>query len=215
MFKNVASQKISLTAFDSATGIKKSGDAANITAYVNKDWGGVTVLGDTSATEIDATNAKGQYLFDLTQAESNGNALEFTGKSSTSGIEIVPKLIYTVPPNFSTLVIDSSGNITTVTNLTNAPSDSTGVTSIIATLAGSLTAQEISDAVLDGVFADSIPAVGSLPSLRQFGYMLHQFFMNRARSGTTITVYKANGTTPLFTMTINSSSSPTTLSRTT
>src|ERR1051325_6245319 len=97
MFKNVASQKIALFAFDYSTGAPKTGDAANITAYVNKDWAGVNALGDTSASEIDSTNAKGWYLFDLTQAETNADALNFTAKSSTSNVAIVGQLIQTSP----------------------------------------------------------------------------------------------------------------------
>lgn len=111
MFKNVASQKIALFALDSATGKGKPGDAANITAYVSKDSGAVTVLGDTSATEMDATNAKGWYLFDLTQGETNGDQLLYSGKSSTSGIEIVGQLVFAVPPNFTSLSIASAGRV--------------------------------------------------------------------------------------------------------
>lgn len=109
MFKNVASQKIVFVAWDSATGLLKTGDAANLTAYVSKDAGAVTVLTDTSATEMDATNAKGCYSFDVSQSESNGNMLLFTCKSSTSGIQLDPVLAFTVPANFTALVIDSSG----------------------------------------------------------------------------------------------------------
>ncbi len=109
MFKNVASQKIALFAFDYSTGAPKTGDAANITAYVNKDWAGVNVLGDTSASEIDSTNAKGWYLFDLTQAESNADLLLFTAKSSTSNVTVVGRDIQTVPANFGAFVINSSG----------------------------------------------------------------------------------------------------------
>jgi hypothetical protein len=70
--KNVGSQKIIFFAFDSTTNTPKTGDAANITGYISKDFGAVTVLGDTSATEMDATNAKGYYLFDVTQTNTPG-----------------------------------------------------------------------------------------------------------------------------------------------
>lgn len=109
MFKNVASQKIVFVAWDSATGLLKTGDAANLTAYVSKDGGSVTVLGDTSASEMDATNAKGCYSFDVAQSESNGDMLLFTCKSSTSGIQLDPVLVFTDPANFTKLVIDSNG----------------------------------------------------------------------------------------------------------
>lgn len=94
MLKNVAT-KIALFAFDTTTGAAKTGDAANITAYVSKDYGAVTVLGDTSATEMDSTNAKGWYLFDVAQAESNADALLFTAKSTTSNVSIVGQYIFT------------------------------------------------------------------------------------------------------------------------
>lgn len=108
MFKNVAT-KIAVFAFDTTTGAAKTGDAANITAYVSKDYGAVTALADTSATEMDSTNAKGWYLFDVAQGETNADALLFSGKSSTANISIVGQLIFTTPNRFSTLVIDSAG----------------------------------------------------------------------------------------------------------
>lgn len=113
MFKNVANQKLIVFAFDSTTNIPKTGDAANITAYVSKDYGAVTVLGDTSATEMDSTNAKGYYLFDLTQSETNANCLMFSAKSATSNIVVLgaPSIIFTDPANYSTLSVDSSGRI--------------------------------------------------------------------------------------------------------
>jgi hypothetical protein len=109
MYKNVAGQKVTLLAIDTATGAPKTGDGGNITAYVNKDNAGVTVLADTSATEDDATNSPGTYTFDLAQAETNADKLVFSGKSSTSGVRIVPKEIYTRPPNFGALAITAGG----------------------------------------------------------------------------------------------------------
>jgi hypothetical protein len=99
MFKNVVSQKIQLFAFDTTTGAPKTGDAANITAYVSKDHGGVTVLGDTSAAEMDAVNAKGVYVFDLTQAETNADELTFTAKSTTANVSVTPRFVSTWPLN--------------------------------------------------------------------------------------------------------------------
>jgi F420-0:gamma-glutamyl ligase-like protein len=86
-----------LLVIDSATSRPKTGDAANLTAYVSIDAGTFTALTDTSATEMDATNAPGLYLFDLTQAETNGDHLLFTGRSSTSGVDVVPQLFVTFP----------------------------------------------------------------------------------------------------------------------
>lgn len=113
MFKNIASQKLIVYAFDSTTNLPKTGDSANLTAYVSKDYGSVTVLGDTSATEMDSTNAKGYYLFDLTQAETNADCLMFSAKSSTANIVVIatPAVCYTVPANFTASSIDSNGRV--------------------------------------------------------------------------------------------------------
>lgn len=111
MFKNTASQKITFLVIDTATNLPKTGDAANLTAYVSIDDGTVTVLGDTSASELDATNAPGLYAFDCTQAETNGDKLVFSGKSSTSGVRVVPVLVYTLPASFTAL------NVTNVNTL--------------------------------------------------------------------------------------------------
>lgn len=98
MFKNVAAKFI-VFGFDATTNLPKTGDAANITAYVSKDYGTVTVLADTSATEMDATNAPGYYLFDAAQGETNGDCLMVSAKSSTSNIKVLgaPAVIYTRP----------------------------------------------------------------------------------------------------------------------
>jgi hypothetical protein len=95
MYKNTASQKVALFSFNTSNGLPKTGDASNMTGYVTKDWGTVTVLGTSTPTEMDATNAPGWYVFTLTQAETNADALLFTAKSSTSLISVVGQLLFT------------------------------------------------------------------------------------------------------------------------
>lgn|SRR5678816_3759556 len=109
MQKNVASQKLIVYVFDSTTNLPKTGDAANLTAYVSKDYGTVTVLGDTTATEMDATNAKGYYLFDLTQGETDGHTLLFSCKSATANMVCLamPSVVFTTPPSFNTLTTNT------------------------------------------------------------------------------------------------------------
>ena len=110
MFKNVTGQKIQLFAFDYSTGAPKTGDSANLTAYIEKDGAGsMTALGDTSATELSATNAPGWYEFDVTQSESNADMILFTAKSSTANVSVVGARVFTRPNRFTTMVIDSAG----------------------------------------------------------------------------------------------------------
>jgi hypothetical protein len=114
VFKNVASQRVYVFAFDSTTNLPKTGDGAQITAYIAKDYATtVTQLTDTSATEVDNANAKGLYAFDISQTETNADAILVTGKSTTSNIVVIgaPAMIYTLPNNFTTTSIDSNGRL--------------------------------------------------------------------------------------------------------
>lgn len=94
LFKNVASQKIHVYAYDSTTGAAKTGDAGNITGYVSLD-GTANAIDDTNPTEVDATNMPGLYVFDLTQAETNCDAFALVAKSSTANIRIEPIIGFT------------------------------------------------------------------------------------------------------------------------
>lgn len=141
MFKNLTGQKVTLLAIDTSTNAPKTGDSANLIAYVSKDDGAVTVLTDTSATELDATNAPGMYSFDVSQTECNADKLLFTGKSSTANIKIVPLLLYTRANNINDLVIDGSGNLTAgiTGNMTGNLSGSVGsVTGAVASVTGAV-----------------------------------------------------------------------------
>ena len=108
MERNVSSQYLTLFAFDYSTGAPKTGDQANLTPYVSVDDGAVTVLTNAGATQLDATNAPGMYKWLLTSGETNGTKLIFTCKSSTANVSIVPQVIYTTPPNFSLMKLDTS-----------------------------------------------------------------------------------------------------------
>lgn len=69
--------------------------------------------------------------------------------------------------------------------------------------------------VLTATLADSIPADGTRPSIAQALYMITQFLMERSVSGTTVTVKKADGSTTLLTLTLNSATAPTSITRAT
>lgn len=100
--KNVTSQKWMVFAFDETNHTPVTGDAANITAKISQDWGTRNASNDTNPTELE----DGYYLFDLTQAETNGNALNIFPESSTGNVQVKgePVTIYTVPENFHGLL---------------------------------------------------------------------------------------------------------------
>lgn len=98
IYKNKASQKLAVFAVDS-TGAAKTGDAANITAQISLNGGACAATNDTNPTELDAADAKGIYLFDLTQAETNADLVIVSAVSVTSGVTLRPAIIYTEPEN--------------------------------------------------------------------------------------------------------------------
>jgi hypothetical protein len=75
--------------------------------------------------------------------------------------------------------------------------------------------QSTAAAALTATVADSVPADGSRPSIAQGIYMLVQFLLERSVSGTTMTVYKPDGSTALLTVTLNDGSAPTAVTRAT
>jgi hypothetical protein len=103
MFKNAA-QHCFVYAYDLTTGTPKTGDAANITAYIVLDDGTPAAVADTNPTQVDATNMPGLYRFDLTAAETNGDAFALVAKSVTANIQIEPVIGWT---SSQTITIES------------------------------------------------------------------------------------------------------------
>lgn len=83
--KNVASQKWVVFAFDRTDNTPKTGDAAQITAKITKDYGSATAVTDTNPTEIE----DGYYIFDLAKAETNADILLILPESSTGDIQVI------------------------------------------------------------------------------------------------------------------------------
>ena len=112
MEKNVASQKWAVFAFDRADNTPKTGDAANITAKLSKNGAAGAATNDVNPTELES----GYYVFDLLQAETNYNHLAIIPVSATADIQVIgcPVSIYTSPPYFNALGIESDGDLTKV-----------------------------------------------------------------------------------------------------
>lgn len=117
MIRNVASQKWRVYAWDATTGLPKTGDAANISAKIQIDDGAEATTNDTAPTEVQATNQKGYYEFDLTQAETNGAKLSLAPQSSTANIVVIacPPVVYTIPSGLSDLTIANNAVASNVT----------------------------------------------------------------------------------------------------
>ena len=134
IFKNTASQKLRVFAFADPghatldAGEPVTGDAAQITARTAVDNAALGASNDTNPAEIDATNAKGYYEFDLTQAETNGDIIEFYAQSSTAGVQVV-----------------TVGGSNQMTHSPNLPGMFVGIT-VLAEWLGAIAGKQASDA---------------------------------------------------------------------
>ena len=107
IYKNVASQKLAVYAYDSTDASSKINDQASITAQISKDGAATAATNDTNPTQLDATDAPGIYLFDMTQAETNADLIILFAKSSTSNILLEPLTIYTTPGNSTAIDVNA------------------------------------------------------------------------------------------------------------
>jgi hypothetical protein len=108
LYRNVSSQKIAVFAYTAATGAAKTGDAANITAYLSKDFGAAAQTNDVNPTELDATNMPGWYVFDLMQAETNAEVLVLAAKSATAGVVVDQMQVFTQDASISSRASQAS-----------------------------------------------------------------------------------------------------------
>lgn len=154
IYKNIASQKIAVYAHDTAADAPKTGDAANITAQISKDGGTTAATNDANPTELDATDAPGIYLFDMTQAETNADLIVLQADSSTADISIEPVIIYTLPTWTNTQVAQTGDSYTRL----GAPVGAS-VSADIATVDGNVDSV-LADTGTDGVVVAAASKTG-------------------------------------------------------
>jgi len=116
----------------------------------------------------------------------------------------------------------ANGVITALVIATDAIGSSalaaTAVTEIqtgLSTLTAAQINAEIVDALTVDLIADSYAADGAQPTLTQAILAIQQFLMEKAVVNTTVTVKKPNGSTSAFTLTLDSPTAPTSITRAT
>lgn len=116
-----------------------------------------------------------------------------------------------------TTTLNLSG--TTVATLTNAPSDSSGVTTLLSRLtsgrASNLDNLDLAiSAVLTTAMTESYNADGVAPTPAQALFVIMQRLTEMSISGTSLTVKKLDGSTTAYVLTLDDSVSPTSSTRT-
>jgi hypothetical protein len=144
----------------------------------------------------------------------------------------LPASIATIDTNVDAILVDTGttipGTITTLQSTADAiETDTQDLQAQIGTAGAGLTdlggmstamlaevQAECVDALQETV-PDSIPADGTRPNMQQAAYMILQSLTEFAISGTTITVKKPDGSTTLFTNTLDDGTNPTSSTRAT
>ena len=142
MYKNKAGQKWTVFAFNITTNAPVTGDAANITANLRIDGAAANGVDDTNPTELE----DGYYVFDLAQAETNGDNIVICPDSSTADVQVIG-----CPMAAWTLDLDTADDIVAAMNA-DPPSVIISSAAISEIAAGVSTAG-IAGAVEDGLIA--------------------------------------------------------------
>lgn len=166
----------------------------------------VRVTGDNGTQAVGSVGSgacthkgSGYHSYAPAAAETNYDHVAFT-YTGTGAIPVTVQ-VYPRAATPSVNVSQISGDSIAADNL-EAALDGTGGVTLSATLSD-----------LESTLADSIPADGSRPSVKQALYLLTQFMLERAVSGTTVTVKKPDGTTALFTLALDNATNPTSITR--
>jgi hypothetical protein len=96
IYKNKSGQKLAVFATDSS-GVAKTGHAASISAQISLDGAACAATSDVNPAELDAADAPGIYLFDLSLAETAADLIIVASASTTAGVIIRPVIAYTEP----------------------------------------------------------------------------------------------------------------------
>lgn len=174
----------------------------------------VTHVGDTAQTARDLglsvliSSGTGTGQLSVTSGVIQADAAKVGGQTASAAGTV------TFPATIASATNITAGTITTVSGNVNGNvgGNLTGSAGSLATQAKADVLAEVNTA-FDTAVADSVPADGSLYSVRQGIYMIAQRLFESSVTTTTLTVKKVNGSTSLMTFTLNDATSPTSITR--
>ena len=171
----------------------KQTDIETDTAEIGTAGGGLTDLGGMS------TGMK---------AEVNAEAdIALTDYDPPTDAEMIAR---TLPTADYVVTTDTIAGVTTATNLTNAPTNG----DLTATMKTSVNT-EAKDVLTVDTITDSYATDGNQPTIAQAILAIQQMMQDKSISGTTLTVKKPDGSTTAMTFTLDSATTPTSITRAT
>ena len=206
---------ITYTAWDTVNNAGKTGDSANHTLRLVQD--GTEATPANSPSEVDATNLPGVYKITLTAGEMNYSTVTLGGKSSTSGIVIIPVNIVTEQGNFATVTGKTNnlpaspagvGDAMTLTSAYDAAKTATqaGDKMDIVDAPSATGANALADALLKRDWT-SVTGEATRSCLNAFRILRNA----RSVSGSTLLVKKEDDLTDAWTASVSTSASAETI----
>lgn len=188
------------------TGTTLPATLATIAGYIDTEM--AAVLADTNELQGDwANGGRLDLLLDAVKAVTDAlpDSGALTSLATAAALQTVDDEVAAIDTVVDAILVD-----TAVIGAAGA-----GLTAVPWNAAWDAEVQsEVTDA-LEVTLSDSIPSDGTAPSVKQALYMLTQFMLERSVSGTTVTVKKPDGSTSLFTLTLDDGTSPTSITRAT
>lgn len=195
----VTDQYVYFNAFDVDDYVTRLTGLASFTVYRSRNGGASAAMTTPTINETDTTNMPGVYELLLDEdmtIDSGDDSQHMIFYITATGMVPVALEIELYRPKIT------AGETLTVASSVipwNAAWDAE-------------VQSEVADE-LDTILSDSVPSDGTRPTSRQALYMMIQFLLERTVSGTTCTVKKVDGSTTLFTLTLDDATSPTSVTR--
>lgn len=184
---------------------------------------GTITLAATASTENDFFNDDLIFILSGLGAGQSRIITDYVGGATQQAT--VGRSWTITPDNTSGYMILPSGSALSEVNITQISGDAAAADNLEAALdgtgynvgGGAIVVDSVTGNLVDltTAMSDSIPADGTIPSLKQAIYMMVQLLLESSVTGTTATIRKADGSTTLFTCTINDATSPTSITRAT
>lgn len=188
------------------TSVVTTTTATNVTT-VNGLASGVVTATSIAADAITAAKIADGAIDAATFAAGAINAAAIATDAITAA-KIAADAVTEIQAGLATPTNVTAGTITTVTNLTNAPTAG----DLTATMKTSVNA-EVVDVLRTDTIPDSYATDGTQPTIAQAILAIQQFLMEKSVSGVTVTAKKPDGSTSAMTFTLDSSTSPTSITR--
>lgn len=147
--------------------------------------------------DVNVKNINNSAL-NTSSAQIGVNVVNVNGQTATAAAGV------TFPATIASSTNITGGTITTVTNLTNAPTNG----DLTSTMKASVATAALTTQMTESYAADNVA-----PTLAQALFQVQQFLGEFAISGTTITVKKLDGSTSAATYTLNDATTPTSITR--